>query len=231
VLAENEIVDFKSGRQYSREKIVKRSKIDLYEDQDRPNFQALMYLAQHARKIDGEKELRFTFHNFLSDVGGEITGEAEFDDCLTTITYYPECFEEKVSTMDVFEHLIRDVAKSNNRRKTLEKLGFTRYQEFFEENEVPEIYSKYEMLESDFADEFISYTKGVVGDYKYVEKGCRSALKKLVEFHVENYFREDVEKFTEFLQQKIEELNDCRQNGFPLDANLDDLRNRDMITK
>jgi hypothetical protein len=231
ILDDSEIADFKSGKQYSRQKTVKRSKIDLFEDQDRPNFQPLMYLAQHAERIEEDQVLEFTLYNFLSDIGGEVSGKTDFTGCLTTMRYYPQRFDEKVGSMQVFEHLIKDVAKSNDRRKTLENLGYTRYESFFEDNEMPETYSKKEILETEFADEFESYVKGVVGDYKYVEKGCASALKKLVAFRTENYFVEDVEKFKEFVQQKIEEMNECRENGFPVDANPDDLRHRDMIAK
>ncbi|MFB6115553.1 MAG: hypothetical protein ABEK04_04605, partial [Candidatus Nanohalobium sp.] len=78
---------------------------------------------------------------------------------------------------------------------------------------------------------FKQYAKKEVGDYKYVRKGVESALKKLVDFHSENYFKDDIDEFEEFLQEKIEQLNEYRGSRFPLDANPDDLPDRDLIIK
>jgi hypothetical protein len=50
-----------------------------------------------------------------------------------------------------------------------------------------------------------------------------------VEFRRSNYFKEDLDKFEEFLDEKITELNRYRTDRFPLDADPDDLYKRDMI--
>lgn len=230
ILGPRHLVDYKSGRRYSRQKLVEKSNVDLYEDVKWPNFQALMYLAHH-RKYVPDEELKFTFLNFLHNVSDQISGDADPDDNIVTITYYPDGFHEKISEIEVFEDLIRNVSKSNNRRKTLEKLGYTPYKQFFSGNKLPYPYDKDRLLESEFASEFISYVKQHVGDYKYVEKGCESALRKLVKFRKRNYFREDLDRFEDFLAEQIAEFNDCKRSEFPLDAKPDDLPERDMILR
>ncbi|MFB6114921.1 MAG: PD-(D/E)XK nuclease family protein, partial [Candidatus Nanohalobium sp.] len=127
------LVDYKSGRGKSEKKVVKQSKVALHEDEQYPNFQAPMYLAYHRKQVPDQK-LSFTFFHFLDNLGDEVTGEAEMDDNIVKVTYYPEEFSEKVSSNEAFELLIKDVAKSNDRRKTLEKLGCHQFKQFMEEN-------------------------------------------------------------------------------------------------
>ncbi|PSH00880.1 MAG: hypothetical protein BRC30_01205, partial [Nanohaloarchaea archaeon SW_7_46_7] len=99
------------------------------------------------------------------------------------------------------------------------------------ENEFPKTHDKKEVLASKFAEDFKAYAKKEVGDYKYVKNGVKSSLKKLVDFHTENYFKDDIDLFEEFLEEKLEELNDYRGTRFPLDAKADDIPERDLIVK
>ncbi|MFB6174793.1 MAG: PD-(D/E)XK nuclease family protein [Candidatus Nanohalobium sp.] len=224
------LVDYKSGRRKSEKKVVKKSKVALHGDERYPNFQAPMYLAYHRKQVPGE-ELNFTFFHFLDNLGEEVTGDGEMEDNVVTVTYYPEKFSEKVASNQAFELLIKDVAKSNDRRKTLEKLGCHQFKKFMEENEFPKTHDRKEVLASQFAEDFKAYARKEVGDYKYVRNGVESALKKLVDFHMENYFRDDIDLFEEFLQEKLDELNEYRGSRFPLDAKADDLPDRDLIVK
>jgi len=224
------LIDYKSGRRKSEKKVVKKSKVALHGDEQYPNFQAPMYLAYHRKKNPGEK-INFTFFHFLDNLGDEVTGKASNGDNVVTVTYHPEKFSEAVASNHAFELLIKDVAKSNDRRKTLEKLGCHQFKKFMEENEFPKTHDKKEVLNSKFAEDFKAYAKKEVGDYKYVKNGVKSALKKLVEFHTENYFRDDIDLFEEFLEEKLEELNDYRGTRFPLDAKADNIPERDLIVK
>ncbi|MFB6180928.1 MAG: PD-(D/E)XK nuclease family protein [Candidatus Nanohalobium sp.] len=224
------LVDYKSGRKKSCKKIIKKSKIGLHSEERYPNFQAPMYLAYH-RKQFPDQELNFTFFHFLENIGEEVAGKASNADKTVELTYFPETFQEKAASNKAFEKLIKDVAKSNDRRKTLEKLGCHQFKDFMAENSPPKTHDKEEMLKSDFAEKFKDYAEKEVGDYKYVRNGVESALKKLVDFHSQNFFKKDIDRFEEFLQQKISELNEYRDSRFPLDANPDDLPDRDLITK
>jgi hypothetical protein len=229
LVSDTHLVDYKSSRRKkTAEKIVKGSRPATYEEARYPNFQALMYLTHHRKHVPDQK-LEFTFLYFLDGLGDALNGDTQ--DPEVTVTYYPESFDQKTASMDMFEKMIRNVAKSNDRRKTLEKLGYTAYSDFMAENDFPEIYDK-SVVETEFGQEFIAYAKKEVGDYKYVEKGCKSTLKKLIDFRNRNYFREDLDRFEEFMEQKIEELNNYMENGFPLgDRDPEELPERDMILR
>lgn len=224
------LIDYKSGRRKSEKKIIKKSKVDLHENERFPNFQAPMYLAYHRKKVP-DKKLNFKFFHFLDNLGEEISGRAENEENIVELTYYPENFDEKVASNGAFEKLIKGVSKGNDRRKTLEKIGCSSFKEFMKENSFPKTHDKDEALSSEFAEKFRSYGVNQVGDYKYVRNGIDSAIKKLVDFHTENYFKDDIDRFEEFLQEKINELNDYKGSRFPLEAKADDIPERDLIMK
>ncbi|WEL23387.1 PD-(D/E)XK nuclease family protein [Candidatus Nanohalovita haloferacivicina] len=224
----NELVDYKSSsRSRSKKKIVRDANVELYGDN--PDFQPLMYLCELRDKKPGKK-LKFTYFYFLSDMASDINSEGSNEDKTVSVTYYPETFDQKIQELEVFEKMIRGVAKSNDRRKTLEKLGHPNFQEFFEKNKIPHPYNKAKLIESEFGREFIRYAKEHVGDYKYVENGAEKTLSKLVEFRLTNFFKEDLDRFEDFLEDEVEKLNEYKKTEFPVGGN-DLKRNpyRDMI--
>lgn len=223
----NHLVDYKSGRRKSARSIVKRSNVDLFEDN--PNFQSILYLTHHRRKRPGEK-LKFSFVHFLDNLEDVISGEPDLEENITTVTYYPKPFSEQVAERETFDYLIGDVAASNDRRKTLERMEYKNHKIFFEKADIPYEYDRDKLLGSEMAQEYIDYAQEKVGDYKYVKKGCKSALRKLCRFRKENYFKEDLDRFEEFLKDQLENLNEYKREGFPIgDADLDSLDNRDLI--
>jgi len=222
-----ELVDYKSGRKNSQRSIVEGSNVDLFEDN--PNFQAILYLAHH-RKVRPNSKLKFTFYHFMENIEEKISGESDLDDNIVTVTYYPRNFEEQLFEKDTFNEIIGDVSESNDRRKVLERLGFENYCKFLRDHEIPQTYDRDELLGSEFANDFIDFSEGVIGNYKYVEKGCQKALKKMMRFRKENYFKEDLDKFEDFLEDQIENLNQYKQEGFPVgDMDVEDLENQDLI--
>jgi len=230
VLNETHLVDYKSGRKYDAKDIVEASNVELCEDADWPDFQAIMYLT-YRRKFVPDEKLKFTFLNFLHNMEDVIDGEDSLEDNTVTVTYYPETFDEKVSSLEMYEHLLKNSGKTSYQGKMLRKLGCPEFREFFQGREIEDPYDKEKLLDSELAEEFKEYAKEEVGDYKYVRKGCEQVLKSLVDFRRSNYFREDLDRFEEFLDEKIEELNNYRKNGFPLKAEADDLPKRDMIVE
>ncbi len=227
IQSENHLLDYKSGRKTSRRRLVTSSNVDLFEDD--PNFQAILYLTNH-RKTRPDSKLKFTFFHFLENIENKISGETEIEDNIVTITYYPKTFENQLLEEETFDHTIGDVAESNDRRKTLEKMGYKKYREFFEEHEIPQAYDKEEILGSEFAQEFIAYAKKIVGDYKYVKKGCEKTLRKLVNFRKMNYFKEDLDRFEDFLEEQLGLLNEYKRESFPVgDIDIDKLENQDLI--
>ncbi len=227
ILTRNHILDYKSGKAKSVRDIVRNSNIETFEDY--PNFQAILYLAYHRRLVPGEK-LEFTFLNFLNNMEKIITGKGDPMENAVTITYYPRSFREQLARKETIDILIDGVKESNDRRKVLEKLDHEDLKDFIEENELPNVFDKNELIDSDFADRLIELVKKRIGDYKYVTKGVRSALKKVYYFRIENFFKEDLDAFEIFLKKQLEKLNEYKKSGFPIgDTDLDKVNNRDLI--
>ncbi len=227
VMSDNHLVDHKSGRLKSERSVVKSSNVKLFEEN--PNFQPILYLTHHRENRPGMK-LYFTFFHFLDNVDDLISGESNLEENLVTITYYPNTFGQQLPEKETFEFLVEGVSENNDRRKTLEQMGYSRFREFFEEHDLPHEFDKDKLLSSQLTHDFIIFAQDLAGEYRYIEKGCRSALKKLVDFRRANYFREDLDLFQEFLKEQLEELNRYKGEGFPIgDADLDQLDNRDLI--
>lgn len=224
----NELVDYKSSsRSRSKKKIVEEANIELFDGS--PDFQPLIYLCELRDKMPGQK-LKFTYFYFLSDMASDLGSASDIDEKTVSVTYYPKMFDEKILDLEVFEWMIKDVAKSNDRRKALEKLGHENFKAFFEDKKIPHPYDKDELVESEFASELAGYMKKHVGDYKYVEKGAAKTLRKLVEIRKTSFFKEDLNRFEDFLDEKLEDVNRYKEEGFPVgDFDLDGNPYEDMI--
>ncbi len=221
------LLDYKSGRRQSASSVVRQSSLDPIHD--KPNFQALLYLAHHRRERPSER-LEFVFFHFLEVIDDAITDEPDIEDTLVRITYHPMSFEAYASSREAFNALCDGVAESNDRRKTLERLGYEEYEAFFEECPLPNVEDSDELLATDFTTQFVDHAKAEVGDYKYVENGIKSALKKLLGLRSRNYFEDEVDAFEAFLDEQRENLNEYRRTEFPVgEPNEDRLNNRDLI--
>lgn len=248
------LVDYKSGSQKTASKVIGNAAIE--EVGDEPDFQAPLYLAKHRREHDGRIEFAFLHFlelvdeaitgtgedGYIGDGSGEsgnragedgervINGDVDFADAFTTVTYHPMSFAEFVATHDAFDALCAGVAESNNRRKTLERLGFDAYAAFFAEHSYPDPADKDEVVASDVTEAFVAYARDAVGEYKYVTKGCRSAMKKLYDVRGRNFFAEEIDAFEAFLQENRDAVNEHRGARFPVgDPNYDRVDHRDCI--
>jgi len=127
------LLDYKSGSKRSSYSIVKHSALD--PPSDKPNFQALLYLA-HQRTEHPDEELQFTFFYFLETLDDVVTGDGSLEDCLTTVTYYPVTYEGYIARRDTFTELQEDAANDCN--KTFSKVAYEEYQDFLDVHEFPE---------------------------------------------------------------------------------------------
>ncbi|MBB6647925.1 PD-(D/E)XK nuclease family protein [Halobellus ruber] len=223
----SQLVDYKSGSHTSASKVVDKSAID--EISDEPDFQALLYLAHH-RRVHPDERIRFVFFHFLELVDEEVVGEAALEDALARVTYHPEPFHEFAKRRAAFDTLREGVAESNDRRKTLERMGYDVYETFFDRHDFPDVEDTDALLETDFAAEFTERAKTEVGDYVYVDDGTDSALKELHRLRGRNYFEDEVDAFERFLQEQVERINEYRRSRFPVgDPNVDRVDHRDLI--
>jgi len=222
ILDEDHIVDHKSGNKNSIYSIMRKS--DIQNIDEKPDFQAKMYLAHHRQYHTGEP-IRFTYYHLLDNLRDVISGEGDLRDNKVTIEYYQKNFNEVTQEREMYEWL----KSSNRRKKVLKKLGYENYQKFFEERTITAT-DKEDILKSEITIEFKNYCKEKIGSYKYVEKACEGIMKKLIVFRKTHYFKEDLDEFEDFLKEKIEEYKQYRTSNFPVgDTDLENIENKDLV--
>lgn len=225
------LVDFKSGRKNSASEVTKHA--SLTEPSDRPNFQALLYLT-YWRRQQPDEPLEFTFFHFLETLDDVVTGNASIDDCLTTLTYRPTTFESFLQTRDVFNALRSEAANDCN--KTFSKVSYDSYRAVCEASDVPRTRDADEMATSPFGETLRERMIDEVGDYVYVDRGCKQAIRHLCGYRKRGYFERDLDEFEQFVDERIAELNEylAGTGRFPVDGRAGEpnyryVDNRDML--
>jgi hypothetical protein len=222
------LVDFKTSAKKSPQQVV--SNADMGDISDTPDFQAVLYLAHH-RRVVPDRKLTFRFVHLTDNLDDVVTGDAEIEDTFTDVTYHPDYFADFVASETAFDLLTEGVSENNDRRKTLERLEYDVYREFFEEWGFPDVSDKDEVLERDVFDAFTRVAQDKVGEYKYVRNGVRSALRKLVDIRSKRFFEDDVTGFETYLRTQLENLNDYKKTRFPVgdNPNWDRVNHPDLI--
>ncbi len=225
------LVDHKSGRYKSAGQVVKSSALD--PTSDSPNFQALLYLT-HWRSQYPDQELEFTFFHFLETLDDVVAGEVDLDDTLTAVSYYPMPFDEYARSKSFFNELVE--VGSNNCQKTLSQVDYEDYAAVFDETAIPDTTDSDELIDSAFGETLTAQMKDCVGDYKYVESGCKQAMRQLTRVRGQAYFEDDLDAFEAFVDERLEELNRRRagEERFPVDGlggepNYRYVDNRDLL--
>ncbi|MFO8109400.1 MAG: PD-(D/E)XK nuclease family protein [Thermoplasmata archaeon] len=222
IIDRGHIVDHKSGKKRSLKKIMTLSDIENMDQ--KPNFQAKMYIAHH-RHYYPDTPVKFTFYHLLENERSVVSGDNDISENMLDIIYYPKNFHQMIHKEEVFRWL----KSSKDRKKILKKLGYDAYRSFFRGLPFPAL-NKKELLNHPVTLEFTALCKEHIGDYKYVEKGCKSIVKELVNFRESHYFKEDIDLFQEFLRNKITEYNRCKTSSFPVkDADPDEIDNKDLV--
>jgi len=230
VKATDHLLDYKSGSKKRTSQIVKRAAID--PPADTPNFQAALYLAYY-RTIQPEEPLEFTFFHFLEPMDDVITGDANLDDALTTVSYYPFTFDEYVSTRDAYEVLLDGY---NDCQETFDDLSYPAYSDIMNQLTFPETTDRDELRASEFAEEFTTAVDVGTSEDVDAEKGADQAIRELNGVRRRTFFGEDLDAFESFVDERLEELNDRRAGGerFPVEGltgepNYRRIDNRDLL--
>ncbi|QLC34359.1 PD-(D/E)XK nuclease family protein [Halarchaeum sp. CBA1220] len=225
------LIDHKSGRRKSASQVVKNSALD--PPSDSPNFQALLYLT-HWRSQYPDQHLEFTFFHFLETLDDVVTGDADLDDTLTTVAYYPMPFDEFARSEAFFDELVEDGA--NNCQKTLSQVDYEDYATVFDETALPDTTDSDELIDSAFGETLTAQMKDCVGDYKYVESGCKQAIRQLTRVRGQTFFEDDLDAFEAFVDERLAELNRRRagEERFPVEGlggepNYRYVDNRDLL--
>jgi len=230
VRAADHLIDYKSGRKKSAYNVVKGAAID--QPADTPNFQAALYLSHFRTEQPGER-IEFTFYHFLESLDDVVAGDADLENTLTTVTYYPETFDNYTGSREAYDVLL---AGYNDCVATFEDLGFADYGAIMEDLEWPKTTEKDELLDSTFAQEFTAAVVGATSEGVDAEKGCEQAMRALNGVRNRSFFREDLDAFEEFVAERIEEINRRRagEERFPVEGlagepNYRRVDNRDLL--
>ncbi|RAW46242.1 hypothetical protein DQW50_05600 [Halorubrum sp. 48-1-W] len=231
VASPTRLVDYKSGSKRSAMTVVRDSTLD--DISTTPDFQAKLYLT-HQRSRQPDERLEFVFVHFLENVDDIVRGEADVADTITTVDYYPTTYLAYIRSEDVYRKL-RDEG-SNACRKTLSKSSYEDYLAVFETTTFPDTRDTDELIDSAFGTAFTSTMADVVGDYKYVEKGCKQVMREFVRIRDRNYFEDDLDAFEAFVSERLSEIHTRRagEERFPIADLVDEpnyrrVNHRDLL--
>jgi hypothetical protein len=230
VEAEDALLDYKTGSKDSLSSVIGKTKVSTHEPDD-VDFQPILYLAHHRDTVQGDDTLTFTLLHMLDGVGDRISEATDhsLEDNFVEVPYIDMSFEEYISTRGAFDELC-DVGII---KRSFDKMGYEPYRDFFEGRDLPEDSHDREVLREELLDDFTEYVKGYVGEYNYVRDSCRSALGNIAGMRsADMLFRDDVDEFEGFVDDKISELNECRRTrfGFPVgDIDVSELREEELI--
>lgn len=224
------LLDYKSGRKKRASKVVKRAATD--PPAGTPNFQAILYLTYY-RTVNPDERLEFTFFHFLEPMADVITGDADLDDALTTVSYYPVTFDAYVASQDAYETLLDGY---NDCVETFEDLGFEAYTDIMSRVTFPETTDREELRASGFASEFTTAVDAETSSSVDAEKGVDQAIRALNSVRGQAFFRDELDAFESFIQERLTELNERRagEERFPIaglagEPNYRRIDNRDLL--
>ena len=230
VKAPDQLLDYKSGSKKRTSQIVKRAAID--PPADTPNFQAALYLTYY-RSLQPDEPLEFTFFHFLEPMDDVIAGNADLGDALTTISYYPFMFDEYIGSRDAYEVLLDGY---NDCQETFDDLGYPAYSDIVDQLTFPDTTDRDELRASEFAQEFTTAVDVGTSEDVDAEKGTDQAIRELNGVRRRTFFREDLDAFESFVDERLEELNNRRAgeerfpvNGLAGEPNYRRIDNRDLL--
>ncbi len=226
----NHLLDYKSGRKKRRRDVVKQSAID--PPDDTPDFQAAMYLSYY-RQTRPEEPLEFTFFHFLETLDDVVAGTADLDDTLTTVSYYPWTFDEYIASREAYDELLDGYSDCV---ATFQNLGFAAFREIMGGLRFPDTTDRSELRGSGFADRFAEAVAESTSADVDAEKGVDQAVRRLDGIRGRTYFREDLDAFEAFVEERIDQLNRYRSGearfpieGFAGEPNYRRVDHRDLL--
>jgi hypothetical protein len=230
VRAPDRLLDYKSGSKKSARDVVRRGAVD--PPADTPNFQAALYLTYY-RSVRPDEPLTFTFFHFLETMDDVIAGEADIEETLTSVSYYPFSFDEYVASRDAYETLLDGYSDC---QETFADLGYPAYSDIVDRLSFPETTDRGELRASAFAGEFAAAVDAGTADTVDAEKGSDQAIRALNSVRTRTFFREDLDAFEAFVDERLSELDRRRagEERFPVDGpagepNYRRVDNRDLL--
>lgn len=228
LLGPDEVVDYKTRtRAPSPRKLARGCFPD--RDPSRIDVQPIHYLTHHRAARPG-RTLAFHLVALLANVDARLRDEADPEDIVATLPYHPEPFPAFAASRRAFDLLVEGVGEKHKRRRALEGVGFPNYRSFLVERDLPDFTDREAVLGSTFAADFEDWAVRHAGDYKYVRRGARSALKELNNLRLTRLFAEDADAHENLVSDALASLNEWLGGRFPAqDPDLDDLDHQDLV--
>jgi hypothetical protein len=225
------IVDYKTSKETKTVgSIVKNANINLIKDN--VDFQPMVYLSKlrldemrsisllepEVQKENPNKPLHFHYYFIFNNKKDVINGEGDYESNIVKITYYPFTFNEYLLTDECQDMLLSKGA----RNKLLNYMDKKDLIEFLKSNPIPEEEQFNENYDGAFFKKFLEFSKGF-SSTKTMEKACNDYYKELVNIRTGKsknlktalFFKEDLDKFEEFLEEQIQLIKTYIANGFP----------------
>jgi hypothetical protein len=162
-----------------------------------------------------------------------IAGDADLDDALATVTYHPSSFDEYVGSREAYETLLDGY---NDCRETFDDLGYASYRDAVADLTFPETTDRAELRGSEFADRFAAAVDAGTSDDIDAEKGADQAIRELNGVRRRAFFRDDLDAFEAFVDERLAELNARRagEERFPIagpagEPNYRRVEHRDLL--
>ncbi len=230
------IIDFKTGTRTSPSSIVRRSNLAMLDADQKPSFQAMLYLT-HQRRLEPDTELSFVFLHVFGDDAEKLNGDTDMDAFTTTdIRYRPRRFEAHLDREETFEEL-------KHRTKALEKLldplGYDGYRQILETIKNDDIYENEQFTDQNREEiqeqcrQLLNVGRGKDITARQLEKGTDRLLSHIHTMRTQNYFEEDLDAFEIYIQERLTAFNqDCVPGRFPVgDADRTDrtFNHKDLV--
>jgi hypothetical protein len=226
--SENTIVDYKSSKiSKSESEITLQANLDYIKKYEKDNFdfQAIAYITALRGKF---REINFIYNFILKNYKNQINPELKEEKNLTRIRYLPLTFREYISSQEVFEK-IKGIDKPG---RLMDALGFDGYRYVLDNlNISDEDYFVIDKISEEVIEVFLTVLEE--NGLSYSNFGCRSQDSLLKNFIMPvgkviydirtgksgtgMIFKEDADKFTELVKEKLTELNSNLNSTFPFD--------------
>ncbi len=211
-LTPRHLVDFKSGSREGATTVRKKAQTEDIDGE--VNYQAPVYLLELRQRNPGER-LKFTFFHFTENMDDQVAGEADLEDCITTLYYEPQTYHEYLATEDALQGLREDAANDCN--DIFEEVDYDDYRKVVESHDVPRAFDREDLQDTAFEAALEQLMEEASGKDD-VEGELKSALIQLTGYREDTFFEEDLDEIQAFLEEQLDTLNRYLKSGerFPV---------------
>lgn len=225
------VVDYKSGNsRYKLSDLGKLTNIDRIKENevDDFDFQAISYLAALKEENPEQEKFKFIYNYVLANkksvLDKRLQSPNKSDSNFTEFTYIDLDFTQYLKTEKCYEYAKEKSVKAS--KQYFEKLSFTEYKEIFTEIDLDKInfYDKDDVGKKICREIQMAHSRaglnmksfGKKKETKYLEE-VRAGAEVFYKLRTNGglIFKDDVNKFLNFVKEELNKLNLYRKNNFP----------------